>query len=71
MSHHPDIHSYLHAARAADLCVQARAWDLRQTATADRPSRNGRPVQTRLGWLLVEAGLRLLHPPALPRPTQG
>ncbi|WSV12890.1 hypothetical protein OG588_19695 [Streptomyces prunicolor] len=70
MNHHPDLHLRLHAARAADLRAQARAWELCRTTRADRPVRTGTPVRARLGWLLVETGLRLLHSSASPRPTE-
>ncbi|MFD4569468.1 hypothetical protein ACFWOX_34575 [Streptomyces sp. NPDC058467] len=70
MNHHPDIHA-LHAARAAELRAQAHAWELRRSAGAGRSGRSGTPLGARLGRLLVEAGLRLLHSPAPPRPAEG
>ncbi|MET9394796.1 hypothetical protein ABZY20_31050 [Streptomyces sp. NPDC006624] len=53
---HPDIHLALHHARAAELRAEA----------APRPA--PRPgLRTRLGWTLVEVGLRLAtRPRALP-----
>ncbi|MFC9246914.1 hypothetical protein ACFT7S_23835 [Streptomyces sp. NPDC057136] len=45
---HPDIHVLLHTSRAAEL--QAEAAQLRA------PSKD---LRTRLGWALVELGLRL------------
>ncbi|MDN3022521.1 hypothetical protein [Streptomyces sp. S.PB5] len=51
---HPEIHLTLHHIRAAELQTEAR------TAQA-RPAR---ALRTRLGWTLVELGLRL----ATPRP---
>ncbi|GAA3694374.1 hypothetical protein GCM10022420_094800 [Streptomyces iranensis] len=72
MNHHPDVHRYLHAARATDLHAQAHAWKVRWTAGANHSGRSSmRVVRARFGWLLVETGLRLLQPPAPPRPTEG
>ncbi|CAL9468808.1 MULTISPECIES: hypothetical protein [Streptomyces] len=49
---HPDIHLALHHARAADLRAEA----------GSRPAR--RPdLRTRLGWTLVEVGLKLATRP--------
>ncbi|WP_369217947.1 hypothetical protein [Streptomyces flavofungini] len=49
---HPDIHLLLH---------HTRATDLRRTA----PLRQRRPqLRTRLGWTMVELGLRLATAPA-------
>ncbi|EFL32464.1 predicted protein [Streptomyces viridochromogenes DSM 40736] len=49
---HPDIHLALHHARAAELRAE----------TEPRPV--GRPaLRTRLGWILVEVGLKLATPP--------
>ncbi|MEU8678406.1 hypothetical protein [Streptomyces sp. NPDC048560] len=50
---HPDVHALIHAGRAAEL--QAEAARLRP------PSKD---LRTRLGWTLVELGLRLVHAPA-------
>ncbi|WP_326614429.1 hypothetical protein OIE62_00440 [Streptomyces scopuliridis] len=69
MNDHPDIHPYLHAARAADLQAQARAWE--RTVSADHAGRGSTPVRARLGWLLVETGLRLLHSATPSRPAEG
>lgn len=68
---HPDIHRHLHAARAAELGAQARAWKLCRTAGAGHSARSGTSLRTRLGWLLVETGLRLLHSPAPPHPAEA
>ncbi|WLW54652.1 hypothetical protein [Streptomyces sp. YU58] len=54
---HPEIHLALHHARAAELRDQAEAHRL-----AARPPQG---LRTRLGWTLVEVGLRL----ATPRPV--
>jgi hypothetical protein len=53
---HPDIHLPLHHARAAEL---------RAEAGAPRPvrSRHAHHLRTRLGWTLVEVGLRLATRP--------
>ncbi|GAA2453470.1 hypothetical protein [Streptomyces lavendulocolor] len=50
---HPDIHLSLHALRAADLRGRAPR----------RPAARRRPVRARLGWTLVELGLRLAVAP--------
>lgn len=49
----PEIHLVLHHARAAEL--HARAAAHRRTTAAVRP----RDLRARLGWVLVEVGLRL------------
>lgn len=54
---HPDTHLALHHLRAADLRAQADAHRL--AAEARRPSE----LRTRLGWTLVEVGLRLASAP--------
>ncbi|MEU7661330.1 hypothetical protein [Streptomyces lincolnensis] len=54
---HPEIHLALHHARAAELRGEAEDHCL-----AARPPRH---LRTRLGWTLVEVGLRL----ATPRPA--
>ncbi|MFE6551679.1 hypothetical protein ACFYOF_20440 [Streptomyces sp. NPDC007148] len=71
MNNHPDIHRHLHSARATELRAQARAWELRWTVGTNGSGRSGTSVRARLGWLLIEAGLRLLHSPAPPRPAEG
>ncbi|MEE1752274.1 hypothetical protein [Streptomyces sp. SP18CS02] len=50
---HPDVHLMLHALRAADL----------RDAAPPRPARR-RLLRARLGWTLVEMGLRLATAPA-------
>ncbi|MFJ4716444.1 hypothetical protein [Streptomyces sp. NPDC088785] len=65
----PALHEYVHAARAADLRAEARAHRLRREAAAGRGARGVAPVRHRVGWLLIETGLRFLRPPALPRPA--
>ncbi|MEU1512190.1 hypothetical protein ABZ490_08490 [Streptomyces sp. NPDC005811] len=56
---HPETHLALHHARAAELHALAAAHRL--AASAGHP----RALRTRLGWTLVEVGLRL----ATPRPA--
>nr|WSZ16842.1 hypothetical protein OH837_27815 [Streptomyces canus] len=57
---HSETHLALHHLRAADLRAEADAHRL--AAQAKRPY----AVRTRLGWTLVEVGLRLASPrPAL------
>lgn len=53
-----DVHLHLHAIRAAELRAEAAAHRHHPT----RPR-----ARTRLGWLLVELGLRLLSRPPRPR----
>jgi hypothetical protein len=53
---HPDIHLSLERIRAADLEERARRWRL----TPNRPTW-ARTAGDRLGWALVETGLRLVH----------
>jgi hypothetical protein len=50
---HPETHLALHRARAAELHAEADVYRL--TAAAKRP----RGFRARLGWTLVEVGLRL------------
>ncbi|MCX5056744.1 hypothetical protein OG895_13995 [Streptomyces sp. NBC_00201] len=57
---HPETHLALHHTRAAEL--RAEAAGHRLAAVAKRP----RDLRTRLGWTLVEVGLRLA---AAPRPA--
>jgi hypothetical protein len=54
---HPEIHLTLHHMRAAELHVEAR-----HRATPAQPRQD---IRARLGWTLVEVGLRL----ATPRPA--
>ncbi|MER6284311.1 hypothetical protein [Streptomyces sviceus] len=53
---HPETHLTRHHFRAADLRAEADAHRL--TAQAKRPY----AIRTRLGWTLVEVGLRLASP---------
>jgi len=56
---HPDTHLQLHHLRAAELRAQA---DTHRLATeAKRPSE----LRARLGWTLVEVGLRLAATPRM------
>ncbi|MEU0247827.1 hypothetical protein ABZ192_26595 [Streptomyces sp. NPDC006235] len=52
---HPDIHLALHHARAADLRAE--------TGGRGPTARNSHGLRTRLGWTLVEVGLRLATRP--------
>ncbi|MCX4909005.1 hypothetical protein [Streptomyces sp. NBC_00878] len=54
---HPETHLALHHIRAAELRAEADAYRL--AAAARRP----RDLRARLGWTLVEVGLRLTAPP--------
>ncbi|MFS4092536.1 hypothetical protein [Streptomyces sp. AF1A] len=54
---HPETHLALHHVRAAELRAEADAYRL--TAAAQHP----RDLRTRLGWTLVELGLRLAAAP--------
>ncbi|MDT0393793.1 MULTISPECIES: hypothetical protein [Streptomyces] len=57
---HPETHLALHHARAADLRAEADAHRL--AASVRRPRR----LRTRLGWTLVDVGLRLAAAPRTP-----
>lgn len=50
---HPETHLMLHGVRAAELRAEARG-----CRPVDVPRRPG-PLRTRIGWTLVEVGLRL------------
>ncbi|MGC0340367.1 hypothetical protein [Streptomyces sp. SLBN-8D4] len=53
---HPETHLTQHTFRAADLRAEADAYRL--AAQAKRPY----AIRTRIGWTLVEVGLRLASP---------
>ncbi|MFE4540584.1 hypothetical protein ACFRKB_36885 [Streptomyces scopuliridis] len=53
---HPDLHLRLHALRAAEL---------RRAAAGSRHRPPRANLRTRLGWTLVELGLRLVNRPAV------
>jgi hypothetical protein len=53
----PETHRALHHLRGAEL--RAQADEYRLTCSAKRPQ----ALRTRLGWTLVEVGLRLVAPP--------
>jgi hypothetical protein len=55
---HPETHLALHHTRAAELHAQAAAHRLATEARAPRQE-----LRTRLGWTLVELGLRLAAGP--------
>ncbi|MEV5089857.1 hypothetical protein AB0N18_18405 [Streptomyces griseoincarnatus] len=57
---HPENHLALHHVRAAELRAEADAYRL---AAAARQPRRTRDLRTRLGWALVEVGLRLAAAP--------
>ena len=57
---HPETRLALHRTHTADLRAQA---DAHRLATAAKPPQD---LRTRLGWTLVEVGLRLA---AAPRPA--
>ncbi|MBM7086998.1 hypothetical protein G3I31_16645 [Streptomyces sp. SID9913] len=50
---HPETHLILHGVRAAELRAEASG-----CRPVDVPRRPG-PLRTRIGWTLVEVGLRL------------
>ncbi|NUP39595.1 MAG: hypothetical protein HOY76_21925 [Streptomyces sp.] len=54
---HPETHLALHHARAAELRAEADAYRLAAV------SRRRQDLRTRLGWTLVEVGLRLAAAP--------
>ncbi|NUR82627.1 MAG: hypothetical protein HOY71_00915 [Nonomuraea sp.] len=51
----PELHLYVERTRSAELRREAAAWRLTMTPRPPRP-----PLRQRLGWTLVEAGLRLV-----------
>jgi hypothetical protein len=55
---HSDVHLRLHALRSAELHEEARAWN---SARAARATRVRGHLRIRLGWGLVEVGLRLVQ----------
>ncbi|MEU8508848.1 hypothetical protein AB0C40_29885 [Streptomyces brevispora] len=55
---HPDPHLQLYVIRSAELRRQADDFRLARTGTDTRAPRTD--LRTRLGWTLVELGLRLL-----------
>ena len=57
---HPETHLAVHRARAAELRAEAEAHRL--AASVRRP----RPLRPRLGWTLVDLGLRLATSPRRP-----
>ncbi|NGN66297.1 hypothetical protein G5C51_20645 [Streptomyces sp. A7024] len=60
MTGHPYFHERTHATRSTELQAEARAWE-RSAARHPKPAAQAR---IRLGWLLVETGLRLVRTPA-------
>jgi hypothetical protein len=60
---HPQTHLALHHVRAAELRAEADAYRLAAAAKIPRRSQDLRDLRTRLGWTLVEVGLRLAAPP--------
>lgn len=54
---HADVHHLLHAARASELQHEATAFGLPRTS-----------LRTRVGWALVEVGLRLTQNRDAPAP---
>ncbi|MER6567327.1 hypothetical protein ABT288_14325 [Streptomyces sp. NPDC001093] len=54
---HPETHLALHNTRAAELRAEANAYRLAAVA------RRHRDLRARLGWVLVEVGLRLTSTP--------
>ncbi|MEU3413946.1 hypothetical protein ABZ760_22215 [Streptomyces sp. NPDC006658] len=59
----PESHLALHHARAAELRAEADAYRLAAAARHPRHLRRPRDLRTRLGWALVEVGLRLAATP--------
>ncbi|GGP86217.1 hypothetical protein [Streptomyces griseomycini] len=60
---HPEIHLALHHSRAVGLRAEA---DAHRLAAAARTPRRPRLLRARLGWTLVEVGLRLATAPRPP-----
>ena len=61
---HPETHLALHHTRAAELQAEAAAHRLATEARAPRQE-----LRTRLGWTLVELGLRLAATPNGAKPA--
>ncbi|GAB2458407.1 hypothetical protein [Streptomyces incanus] len=57
---HPETRLALYRIRIAELRTEA---DAHRLAAAARPARHPRPLRARLGWTLVEVGLRLAAGP--------
>ncbi|MFM9631261.1 MULTISPECIES: hypothetical protein [Streptomyces] len=60
---HPQTYLALHHVRTAELRAEADAYRLAAAARVRRRSRDLRDLRTRLGWTLVEVGLRLAAAP--------
>ncbi|GGW56260.1 MULTISPECIES: hypothetical protein [Streptomyces] len=60
---HPQTYLALHHVRTAELRAEADAYRLAAAARVPRRSRDLRDLRTRLGWTLVEVGLRLAAAP--------
>ncbi|WP_037862503.1 hypothetical protein [Streptomyces sp. NRRL S-340] len=56
---HPETHLVLHHALAAELHAEAAADRLADGVRRQRRRRGPRDLRGRLGWTLVEVGLRL------------
>ncbi|MFD7432804.1 hypothetical protein ACFV6Z_37910 [Streptomyces sp. NPDC059818] len=68
----PETHLQLHDLRSAELRRHADEFRLAHPRTATRAPRTG--IRTRLGWTMVELGLRVLPdrsavPSGTPRPA--
>ncbi|MEU3185913.1 hypothetical protein ABZ707_17170 [Streptomyces sp. NPDC006923] len=63
---HPDVHLRLHAIRAAGLRREAAGHPAPGAGHSSRAGLRAR-IRTRLGWTLVELGLRLVHRRAVSR----
>jgi len=57
---HSDVHLRLHHARGAELRERADHWRLARACRRQRPPALWHAVGRRLGWSLVETGLRLI-----------
>ncbi|MFC8516654.1 hypothetical protein [Streptomyces sp. NPDC057257] len=62
---HPETHLTLHHTRAAELQAEAESHALATT------TRTHRALRTRVGWTLVEVGLRLVTPAPQLSPRRG
>ncbi|NEC67139.1 hypothetical protein [Streptomyces sp. SID9727] len=61
---HPHAHLAVHHARTAELRAEADVYRLAASARAPRA------LRTRLGWTLIEVGLRLTSSPS-PAPSRA
>ncbi|GAB2804957.1 hypothetical protein [Streptomyces daliensis] len=68
MTHDPEAYLLLSHVRSCELRTAADAHALaRRAAASPRPWRRWSWLRDRAGWLLIQMGLRLVHPPTVVR----